>query len=326
MTKRGRCRYKRGSVKLSGWTIVEILFIVMIAMFIFSFVNSVKDSHIFRMSYLTKDMALLTDAVQSVPGDISYSYSQQNFNFSEYRYLISNVDVKIFQKDDEYTYQSYPYFDDQTILNMYTKEFKQPKSIMYEKKGDILFISDGSSINPTITNCIDLTNKAKFKEGFLATYFLDDIGKGVLNSFSLISNSFQPTKYENKIFETHNVQNTSGPGIKSMMVVGGIDSPANEFPVMISCLDKTEECIVFACILKNRLAMKQEIGFTSIEIIQGVSSTGISGAALSNIVGSFNPSLLMLLGKDKAQNYQDKIGMSINEAITEYDKKAAQAR
>lgn len=326
MVKRGRCNQKKASVKLSGWVIVEILFIIMIAMFVFSFVNTVKESHIFRMSYLTKDMALLTDTVQAVPGDISYSYGQQNFNFSDYKYVFSNTDVKIYQNDDNYTYQSYPFYDDQGIVNMYTTEFIKPKSIKYEKKGDVLFISDGSSINPSISTCVSLTNKEKFSTGFVASYYFDNIGKSIADSFTAVSNSFPAKKYDNNLFNVGQTQSTVTAGIKAFFTIGELDSPTNEFPVQIRCLDSTEECVVFACILKNKMTLKQDAGFTSVEIVSGGIVNTISGVAKDNIKAAFNPSLVVLVGKHKAKQHSDKIASSINEAIIEYDKKASQTR
>jgi hypothetical protein len=138
MYKRGLFRDKSAN-EHSYWTIVEIVIIILIATVMFQFVKNVSENRFFERSALSKDTALLMDTIQSVPGDLSYTYTHSMIDTTRYDFKFNNFEVYVNDKGGLLN-NFYPYYDNENIANTYTSPITLAKKIQFQKTGGDLKI------------------------------------------------------------------------------------------------------------------------------------------------------------------------------------------
>jgi len=124
-------RGKRG-FEHSLWTIVEIVLVIMIVVSMFFFIKGVKENRFFERSALSKDTALLVDTIQSVPGDVLYTYTHSGIDMSRYQFNFDKYKV-IVKDTDSVLKNTYPYYNDDALADAYTVPIDKPGKIQFMK-------------------------------------------------------------------------------------------------------------------------------------------------------------------------------------------------
>jgi hypothetical protein len=133
MQKRGNILTSKKSSIVTAKTLMalfEILLFITTYLILLSQLNGIKTNNVFEQIYLSRDLALLVDVLQSSPGDIEYNYD--NDIVSKFKYTFKDGEAAA---DFETVRKSFPYSRynsiksrDATILN--------PESIIFRKKNN----------------------------------------------------------------------------------------------------------------------------------------------------------------------------------------------
>ncbi len=134
---------KRGQI-LSYHALIELALLVFITAAFFYFHKTVQDNTVFEKSYVSRDIALLLETVQSVPGDVTIYYSQPQFDVGKYNYDFSDNLIQIYE-ENILTSMYYPYFLDLS-LTAPLPAFEKPAAFAITKKCNILNINEHTSI------------------------------------------------------------------------------------------------------------------------------------------------------------------------------------
>jgi len=133
---------KRAQMHPILWVLIELCLVAVIFLAFFTKLADVKNDVLFDKIYLSKDIALLTDAVYASPGDLSYVYGGKVKNFSV---SFNNDRISIYQ-NKLVNPQVFPYVKDSTIdtkfdythLSVFNKT-----DINFEKLADTLTVTGG---------------------------------------------------------------------------------------------------------------------------------------------------------------------------------------
>lgn len=102
---------KRGQgVTTIGWVLIELVLLAFLFVALFNYVGDVQDYEFFEKSYITKDLALLANTIQSIPGDVTFYYQQDKFPLWEYDFSFDNNEMAISEPGDLLYRVSYPYY------------------------------------------------------------------------------------------------------------------------------------------------------------------------------------------------------------------------
>ncbi|MFA6888280.1 MAG: hypothetical protein WC254_02180 [Candidatus Woesearchaeota archaeon] len=134
---------KRGQI-LSYHTLIELALLIFIAAGFLYFHKSVQENTLFEKSYVSRDIALLLETVQSAPGDVVMYYSQPQFDVGKYNYDFSDNLVHVYE-DTILTSVYYPYFLDLS-LTAPLPVFEKPAAFVITKKSRILEIGESASL------------------------------------------------------------------------------------------------------------------------------------------------------------------------------------
>ncbi len=133
---------KRG--QLSNEVIIEIVLLVFIAAAFFYFHMTVQENTLFEKSYASRDMALLLETSQSVPGDTQVYYSQPTFDVGKYSYSFTNNLLQIYEPGNPLSAIYYPFYLDQSLQN-FISTFEQPAAFLISKqKGNLEVLEHGT--------------------------------------------------------------------------------------------------------------------------------------------------------------------------------------
>ncbi|MFP4403410.1 MAG: hypothetical protein ACOC3X_01235 [Nanoarchaeota archaeon] len=121
---------KKAGIRLSLWTIIEIILISLITIALFNFISDVKDNSSFKREALSKDISFIVNTIQSIPGDLFFSYSKTILNdfeisFTDNKVLINNIDEKT-------RISSYPYFNNKKIIKNF-EDIKNSNVVTFKK-------------------------------------------------------------------------------------------------------------------------------------------------------------------------------------------------
>ena len=94
-----------------------ILFQIIIAVTVYwilqSYIDSVAEDTLFEKSYLSKDLALLTNTIYSSPGEINYLYINDKVELNKFEFDFNNQKVMISEIEAEEKLElEYPYGED----------------------------------------------------------------------------------------------------------------------------------------------------------------------------------------------------------------------
>lgn len=138
---------KRG--QLSHIVIIEIVLLVLITAAFFYFHKTVQENTLFEKSYAARDMALLLETGQSVPGDIEVYYSQPSFDIGKYNYKFSENLLRVYEGDNYLFSVSYPFFLDQQLYNtLDTFVLERPAAFLISKQKGTLEIQEYGAVIP----------------------------------------------------------------------------------------------------------------------------------------------------------------------------------
>lgn len=138
---------KRG--QLSHIVIIEIVLLALITAAFFYFHKTVEEDTLFEKSYAARDMALLLETSQSVPGDIDIYYSQPFFDIGKYKYRFSDNFLRIYEGDNYLFSVSYPFFIDQQLYQtVETFALEHPAAFLISKQKGTLEIKEYGAIIP----------------------------------------------------------------------------------------------------------------------------------------------------------------------------------
>jgi hypothetical protein len=191
--------HKRGQL-ISYHALIELVLLIFIASAFFYFHKTVQENTVFEKSYVARDIALLLETVQAVPGEIIVYYNQPEFDVGKYNYDFSN---NLFTVSEENIATSiyYSYFLDKT-LTAPLPTFQHPAAFVISKTHSILEILEYASLkqeNPALT----CPNYASTKKQQLSIAVVADSSTAQLQNY-LINN---PTilfakKYKEPVEET----------------------------------------------------------------------------------------------------------------------------
>lgn len=132
--------------QLTNEVIIEIVLLVFIASAFFYFHITVKNNTLFEKSYASRDMALLLETSQSVPGDIEVYYSQPTFDVGKYSYSFTDNLLQIYEPGNPVSAIYYPFYLDQSLQN-FLSTFEQPAAFLISKqKGNIEVVEHGAIV------------------------------------------------------------------------------------------------------------------------------------------------------------------------------------
>lgn len=107
---------KRG-VSAMYWTIIALVLIALVTVTFFAYIKDVKDDTYFQKTYVSKDLALLLNKIQSSPGNVQYHYFQENFKTSDFDFSFDKNYVGIYAKGSQNYKVGFPFFYNTLIVN-----------------------------------------------------------------------------------------------------------------------------------------------------------------------------------------------------------------
>ncbi len=142
---------------ISYWVLIEGLLISIAIVATFQYINGVKNDTLFEQKYFARDLALMADTVSTVPGDVTYTYSDSKADLSAYEYHFTKnlVEIKESGKDLSVTY---PFYYDNSLSPNFQSILK-PDQIVFSKKGASLDISKTSGKKPAAELCPAIDTK-----------------------------------------------------------------------------------------------------------------------------------------------------------------------
>jgi hypothetical protein len=169
---------KRGVIEL--WMLIELLIWFLAVMMFMYKINDIKNDTLFEKQFLARDIALTTETISSLPGDVYYEYVT-NADLSRYEYVFSGS-VKIFRTGESLEV-TYPYYYD-THLSANLNTMKNPKKIMFRKGGGMLDVRE-TLIATTSDACPVIATKGEVSK--VAVDFNDDMVQVGTSVFSKLS-------------------------------------------------------------------------------------------------------------------------------------------
>ena len=139
MSKRGYIWSSKRSTLVTAETLLAFFGMVLVVatyLILVSQVNGIKNDTTFEQLFLSRDLALLIDALQASPGDVSYQYSSDivwKFDF-----IFRDKEVKL---NFEGVEKSYPYSEGQYSRLEGTK-ISAPKALIFENNNKIFSVNE----------------------------------------------------------------------------------------------------------------------------------------------------------------------------------------
>ncbi|MBN2457734.1 hypothetical protein JXB31_01225 [Candidatus Woesearchaeota archaeon] len=185
MHKRGVFN-SRAANEHSLWTLVEIVLVLLVVLGLYSFVINVKENRFFERSALSKDIALLMDTMQSVPGDVYVSYVHSGIDMSKYTFNFQTNRIQV-EDSDSSASNSYPYYDDKNLVNYYDSPIKNPTEIQLMKTSSRLGVSLEVEQDFITRNCLARTGPELGKGAYIAysTVLLEPLARALKQKLEL---------------------------------------------------------------------------------------------------------------------------------------------
>ncbi len=144
MGKRGRRRIfldKRGQTNEIYHILIQLLIAVTIYMILQSYIDSVAKDTLFEKSYLSKDLALLTNTIYGGPGEVKYLYVNDEVELGRFEFDFSDGKVKVGERGVEADIGAeYPYAED-LKFQYFGERITWSDKILLSKTGDKLEIT-----------------------------------------------------------------------------------------------------------------------------------------------------------------------------------------
>jgi hypothetical protein len=128
--------------------VIEIVLIIFITMAFFTFINDVRDDTLFAKSHASRDIALLMETAQALPGNVEVYYSERKFDVHDFNYRFDQNLVRIYEGGNPGYSISYPYFvDTRWGDNLEEYDFVQPNAFVISKVNDNLIVREHGIIS-----------------------------------------------------------------------------------------------------------------------------------------------------------------------------------
>ncbi|MBI5002169.1 hypothetical protein HZC31_02190 [Candidatus Woesearchaeota archaeon] len=135
---------KRGQLNLGNQVIIEIILLVLIVGVFFYFHTTVQKNTLYEQSYAARDIALLLETSQSVPGDVTLFYSQPSFDVGAYSYDLSDNLLRVYQTSSV-TAITYPFFLDARLYQT-LGVFEHPGAFYINKEKGTFTVEEHGSV------------------------------------------------------------------------------------------------------------------------------------------------------------------------------------
>ncbi len=165
--------------------VIEVILIVLLASAFFYYYTDVKDNTIFAKSHAVRDIALLIETVEHVPGNIEVWYSEPEFDISQFTYTFDNNLVQIFDLDTATYSIYYPYaLNTQLKENFEGYSFSKPEAFIISNVKETLSVREYGTIDwskPVMLSCSGETSTKMTKGSFVVV--ADDSLKNLADYF-----------------------------------------------------------------------------------------------------------------------------------------------
>jgi len=131
-------RGKRGVATIL-WYIIEAILITLAIVIFFQYIDSVKNNTLFEQQFLARDIALMTNTISSIPGEVQYTYASES-NLSRFNYVFADDKIKISAKDSQ-SFASYPYYYD-SGMSIDFQDQNSPKQLEFARTKSSLKINE----------------------------------------------------------------------------------------------------------------------------------------------------------------------------------------
>lgn len=198
---------KRG--ELNNTVLIEIILLVFITAAFFYFHMTVRDNTLFEKSYTSRDIALLLETSQSVPGDIVVYYSQPTFDVGKYSYIFTDNLVQVFEGNVSLAPTYYPFYLDLALYNALSVFQQPPAFVISKEKGTFDVVAHGTITSKT-TKAFSCPSVASTKTEQLSLIVLADSDLSFAKIQSTLLNNpkvdfAKKTKTEDTITEKTNL-------------------------------------------------------------------------------------------------------------------------
>ncbi|MFW6449480.1 MAG: hypothetical protein ACOCZ6_00370 [Nanoarchaeota archaeon] len=281
---------KRG-VKKSLWTIVDIVFITILILAVFPFINDVKEDTYFEKKFLSKDMALLLNTLQYVPGDVHLMYPDYA-PYEDYVYNFEDEKVSVSESKEAiggWSYLSFFYFDNTFLIKNFDT-VKEPSSIYFSKLEDSVNI-DTSMQGFGEVSCPKPSGAKIEEEG--RVFIVEEKGR----AGEIFNNIIDKSSLYNE------VPPESGVSVPVLLIIEAKESDKQS--IGIHYLNKEKNTYALACNIKNFLSEKENL--VSPEIFKG-------GEEYKEFLA-----IRIELGYKDSEDIEN-LALGIKEGIEEYDK------
>jgi hypothetical protein len=107
---------KKG-VSATYWMIIALVLVAMVTATFFVYIKDVKEDTYFQKTFVSKDLALLLNKIQSSPGNVQYHYFQENFKTSDFDFSFDKNYVGIYTEGSKNYKVGSPFFYNTFITN-----------------------------------------------------------------------------------------------------------------------------------------------------------------------------------------------------------------
>jgi len=135
MKKRGLFQSRKASVEeYLMFLLGEILVSLIVAFFLFSYVQSVRENTVLEKNYISRDLALIMDAMQAAPGNVYYNYQFSKLDLNKFKFSFQNQRIGVSDENQEYAI-SFPY-SDSLFLGVLSSQIQDASTLGLMKNGD----------------------------------------------------------------------------------------------------------------------------------------------------------------------------------------------
>lgn len=124
--------------------IIEVILLVLIVGVFFYFHTTVQKNTLYEQSYAARDIALLLETSQSVPGDVTLFYSHPSFDVGKYSYDLSDHLLRVYEISSA-TAITYPFFLDSRLYQTLAV-FEHPAAFYINKEQGTFTVEEHGSI------------------------------------------------------------------------------------------------------------------------------------------------------------------------------------
>ncbi|PIN79546.1 hypothetical protein COV16_03640 [Candidatus Woesearchaeota archaeon CG10_big_fil_rev_8_21_14_0_10_34_8] len=166
--------------------IIQIVLLIMIATGFYYFLTDVKENTLFEKSYASRDIALLLETAESVPGDIEVYYTEPKFDVGAYNYKFSENILRIYEGENYLYSIYYPFFLDTQLYETFESyDFKEPAAFVISKVKGNLEVKEHGSIGWEADKNIDCpaVDSTKIIKNNLAIIIEDNSLEGIKDYF-----------------------------------------------------------------------------------------------------------------------------------------------